>query len=401
MRQLGVVFAALGWLMGMGTASWAIKICPECRAEFPDQAKFCPNDGRPLKAEKKGESGTLELKLSPKEAVATIDGLTQHKGPAVEVQLPVGLHQIEVKAPGFAPQRITVSLEVGHRQSLAMDLLPLDQCPLPPSGKEASGPAPLKASTIPAKMADTPATTDFSNMIQIRPGVFQLGSERGNPDERPLRRVRTEGFHIDRTEVTCREYARFLTAVRRDGHRWCHLAEPPNKDHTPFHTYAWALRFSWVAGNPPAGMEDNPVVLVDWFDAYAYASWAGKRLPTEDEWEIAAGAGDGRDYPWGNTFAVDRLNGGDYPVKVGLFPNGASPWGVLDLAGNVAEWTATMYEPDARDGKLFAGHFGQPIIRGGSWDDESKSCRITARDVHRSPMYRSTTVGFRCAADLK
>lgn len=397
MRHLGLTLIAAMWLTGLGLPAWALKVCPECRAEFPDQTRFCPNDGRPLKAEKKADPGTLELKLTPKEAVATIDGLTQFKGPDVKAELPGGSHLIEVKAPGFSPQRITISLEPGHQETLAMDLLPLPSA----EPRVASEPVEIKSSVLPVQLANAPATPDFTNMVQIRPGTYQLGSERGNPDERPLRRIKTNGFYIDRTEVTCRDYARFLEAVRRDGHRWCHPLEPNNKDHTPFHTYAWALRFSWVAGNPPSGMEDNPVVLVDWFDAFAYASWAGKRLPTEDEWEICAGAGDGRDYPWGNTFSIDRLNVGDYPVKVGMFPTGASPWGILDMAGNVAEWTGSMYEPDARDSKLFTGHFGQPLIRGGSWDDESKSCRVSARDVHRSPMYRSTTVGFRCAADLK
>jgi formylglycine-generating enzyme required for sulfatase activity len=146
-------------------------------------------------------------------------------------------------------------------------------------------------------------------------------------------------------------------------------------------------------------MLDVPVVLVDWFDAYAYARWAGKRLPTEDEWEIAARAGDGREYPWGNTFSMDKCNVGEQPLSVGLYPEGVSPWGIHDMAGNVAEWTATAYEANPRDAFEFYGKYGLPVVRGGSWDDTSKGCRSSARDTRRSPLYRSTTLGFRCVSD--
>ncbi|MBI3039931.1 SUMF1/EgtB/PvdO family nonheme iron enzyme [bacterium] len=112
-----------------------------------------------------------------------------------------------------------------------------------------------------------------------------------------------------------------------------------------------------------------------------------------------AANGESRDYPWGDTFSSKRCNVGDFPVSVGFFHDGASPWGAEDMAGNVAEWTATAYEPDPRNGKPFNGRFGQPIIKGGSWDDESRGCRVSARDIHRSHAYRSTTVGFRCVSD--
>ncbi|MBF0499446.1 MAG: SUMF1/EgtB/PvdO family nonheme iron enzyme [Candidatus Riflebacteria bacterium] len=368
--------------------AFASRICPLCKARFSDDIKFCPNDGKALKADKSGEIATLSVSLTPGSATLIIDGISSHPGPKVLIDLPSGEHRLELEAPGYVSQHLSVTLNPGQTHQFCMELIP--------------------TSTNDSINENTPATasdeTDVlslaSDMVEIKPGTFQLGSDRGNPDERPMRRVATKGFLIDRTEVTCREYAHFLEHVKTDGHKFCHPSEPPNKDHTPYHTYAWALRFSWLAGKPPAGMENVPVVLVDWFDAYAYANWAGKRLPTEDEWEIAAGGGDGRDYPWGNTYRSDLLNDGDYPVQVGMYPAGASPWGVLDMAGNVAEWTGTMYEQDARDSKPFDGHFGQPIIRGGSWDDESHGCRISARDVHRSPLYRSTTVGFRCVADL-
>ncbi len=247
-------------------------------------------------------------------------------------------------------------------------------------------------------MSQIAANRDI-DMVEVKSGVYVIGSDRGNQDERPIRRYETQGFWIDKYEVTCAQYQRFLEAVKKDGHKWCHANEPANKDHTPYHTYAWALKFSWIGGNPPVNMEDYPVVLVDWYDAYAYAKWAGKRLPTESEWEIAARGSDSREYPWGNTFYSDRCNIGDKPLAVGSFKGGDSPFGVSDMAGNVAEWTATAYETRPADSRNFTGRYGQPIIKGGSWDDNSKSCRSAARDTRRAAAYRSTTVGFRCVSD--
>jgi len=373
----------------------ASKVCPLCKTRFEDGLNFCPIDGRPLKSEKNLPTGKVEISLLPSDSILSLDGISRGKGPNFNFELPPGEHRLEASAEGYTPQKLKFSVVSGQTQKFSLELSKIF-----PDGTEKR-----EATNLPEKSPETisaflPSNPDYSNMIEIKPGSFLLGSERGNSDERPLRRVKTSGFLIDRYEVTCAQYQKFLNAVKKHGHLWCHPLEPPNKDHTPFHTYAWALKFSWVGGRPPSGMEDYPVVLVDWFDAYAYANWCGKRLPSEDEWEIAAGGGDGRDYPWGNNFSPDLCNLGDSPTRVGLKPEGRSPWGVEDMAGNVAEWTATGYEPDARDGKPFTGRFGQPVIRGGSWDDESKSCRISARDVHRSPYYRSTTVGFRCVADL-
>lgn len=380
-------------LWGMLLPAFALKECPACRKSFDDGVNFCPFDGKTLKAKASQAHGPVEIVINPATASIAIDGLPRGGGPRLTLDLPVGEHRLEAVAPGYAPFRLSFSVVAGQPLRLSVELAPL-AAPV-----DGTTPPRVPASPELNPTAALAARLDQA-MVQIPAGTYLLGSDRGNPDERPLRRVKTAGFWIDVHEVTCAQYQRFLDDIRRMGHRHCHPAEPPNKDHTPFHTYAWALRFSWLGGRPPAKMEDHPVVLVDWFDAAAYAAWAGKRLPTEDEWEIAAGGGRGLDYPWGNNFSPDLCNVGDYPVRVGAFPGGASPWGVLDMAGNVAEWTATAYEPDARDGKLFGGRYGQPIIRGGSWDDESRGCRVSARDVHRSPFYRSTTVGFRCVSDV-
>lgn len=376
-RGLALVLA-LSAVFCLSVPAFAGRECPECGKTFDDGVNFCPFDGGKLRQADQGEHGTLIVHVAPPEASMLIDGLPRGNGPELRFEIPAGDHRLEAAAPGFTPQKISFSVASGQEQKLSLELAP----------------------AVPSAPSASNVTPDSkSEMVEVKGGFYVLGNERGNQDERPLRKIKNPGFWVDRYEVTCNEYQRFINAVKRDGHKWCHPAEPPQKDHIPYHTYAWALRFSWLGGRPPTGMEECPVVLVDWYDAYAYAKWAGKRLPTEDEWEIAAGGGDGREYPWGSNFRVENVNTGGYPVKVGSFPDGASPWGTLDMAGNVAEWTATAYEPDARDGRHFNGHYGQPIIRGGSWDDESKGCRISARDVHRTPFYRSTTVGFRCVRD--
>jgi formylglycine-generating enzyme required for sulfatase activity len=385
---LGLWVALL--LAPFSATGWALQVCPACAKEFDSGAKFCPFDGQPLETRPDKPTGTLVLTVTPPEAVVTIAGLPRGSGGSFSLELPAGSHRIEADGPFVAPQRMSVVIRSGQIHQLHLDLQP-------------------KLSSENGRLANVPpqgssqkdlARTRQRDMMEIPAGNYPLGSERGNHDERPVRIVKLPTYWIDRTEVTNLQYLHFLQAVQKNGHEWCHPHEPPNKDHTPFHTYAWALRFSWIGGRPPQNMEDHPVVLVDWWDAYAFAKWSGKRLPTEDEWEAAARGTDGREYPWGNTFYTDACNVGDYPIKVGTYPNGVSPWEVLDMAGNVGEWTATVYEPNPRDSRRFKGRFGLPIVKGGSWDDESRGCRSAARDVRRTPHYRSTTTGFRCVSDV-
>ncbi len=207
---------------------------------------------------------------------------------------------------------------------------------------------------------------------------------------RPLsieREVELRPFALDVCPVTNAEFARFLAAT---GYR---PAEP-----TRF------LRH-WQGGAPPPGRERHPVVYVDLADARAYAAWAGKRLPTEEEWQWAAQGPDGRRYPWGPDWLPGRCNDGATgdTTPVDAFPEGRSPFGCLDLCGNVWEWT----ESERSDGRTrFA------ILRGGSFyrrggsewyfDEGPQPVDFAAKMLLWGPrLDRCANVGFRCAVDLR
>lgn len=200
----------------------------------------------------------------------------------------------------------------------------------------------------------------------------------------------TTRYFVTRTLVTNDQYRAFIEATGRpapgvDRKTW--------RDYGLIHPWSRTRRHAWKDGAPPSGRADHPVVLVSYDDAMAYAAWLTKvtayrwRLPTEHEWEKAARGDDGRRFPWGDRFDAARLNSHDKgsfdTIPVGMFPAGASPYGLLDAAGQVFEWTATL-----------AGA-GQSIVKGGSWDDKGCGvCRPAAR--HSRPHFlKHILVGFR------
>jgi formylglycine-generating enzyme required for sulfatase activity len=205
-------------------------------------------------------------------------------------------------------------------------------------------------------------------------------------NEKPQRLVTLDGYWIYKYEVTVAQYKTFCTATKRK------MPEQP----------VWST-------------EKHPVVNVTWFDAEDYADWAGVRLPTEAEWEKAARGTDGRRYPWGNTWEEERCNnysdrqdaGGGYQrhraAPVGSYPTGASPYGVLDLAGNVWEWVADWFASDyyatAPSGNPQGPEKGElRVLRGGSWGSSSATARTTARLADAPDLTYHDDGGFRCAA---
>ncbi|MHB8993685.1 MAG: formylglycine-generating enzyme family protein [Armatimonadota bacterium] len=242
---------------------------------------------------------------------------------------------------------------------------------------------------------------DGSEMVWVPAGKFMMGSQdgQGHDDEHPRHEVVLRGYWIDRTEVTNEQYAKFLTWIKQSGdHAKCFTGEPkngPHKDHTPM---LWA-EAKW---NRPR----QPVVGVDWFDAYAYAAWAGKRLPTGSEWEKAARGIDGRVYPWGDLWDSSRCNsdetGEPVTVVVGSYPEGESPHGCLDMAGNVQEWCSDCYASDyyrssPKNNPTGPTGNNSRLLRGGSWWDVAVGCRSACRvEGGFIPIFRSGYAGFRC-----
>lgn len=232
-------------------------------------------------------------------------------------------------------------------------------------------------------------------MVLIPGGEFQRGRAHKLPDDglkwvpevlqddRPVRTVHVDAFYMDEREVTNGDYAKFVKAT---GHR------------APYH---------WVNGKLPSGREEFPVANVSWDDASAFAKWAGKRLPTEAEWERACrGLASGAEYPWGERkpAATDaKFNAVDGPARAGSCA--ANEFGLRDIAGNVWEWCADRYEKDYYAAAPPRNPEGPEkgsyrVLRGGSWADEAKYLTCAHRSWAR-PAEQSPNIGFRCVKPFK
>lgn len=224
-----------------------------------------------------------------------------------------------------------------------------------------------------------PAARVAPDRITVAAGPFTQGGTRGDEDERPARSKTLPAFAIDRTEVTRAAYAGCVAARR---------CKAPGSG---------SASASATAPSTPAEPQ-QPVTGVSWKDAQAYCRFAGGRLPTEAEWEKAARGTDGREYPWGNEPLCDRGNWGNFdgegpcagqnpgrPVAVGQYPSGASPYGVLDLGGNVWEWVADRYDEDP----------SRRVVRGGSCCSYFVGPRAANRNAW-DPEHRDFDLGFRC-----
>lgn len=214
--------------------------------------------------------------------------------------------------------------------------------------------------------------------------------------ELPRQKVRVNKFFITQTPITNYQYGAFI----KDTHR-----EAPDVDIVDWnaygvnHSYESTRKYAWGPEGYPVGRDEHPVVLVSYDDARSYAQWLSVktkkywRLPSENEWELAARGLDGRAYPWGNNFNPAKANTSDLgphdTLPVGSFPRGASPFGVFDMAGQVYEWTTTP------------GEKGRMVVKGGAWDDRGCGvCRAAARHHRRADM-KHTIIGFRLVQEAK
>ncbi len=342
--------------------------------------------------------------------------LDMRAGKARVLAVAAGHHLIAVVSPGYVGRDFDVDLQAGKSMRCELALKP----------------APAGMVYVPGGLGwmgtREEAAQRIASELRINARVFR--------DESPCRQVWVSGFLIDRTEATQAQYKRFLDWVRQSRHdrQHCHPSEPPGWSHEPASSSAREAALCWRDGAPPAGMDGRPVVLVSWYDAYAYAHWAGKRLPTEAEWERAARGFDGRLYPWGSRWSRDacqtaeRVAGREFRSyndsrnwwrriqrgidaaflrralsPVGRFALGASPFGALDMAGNVFEWCDDWYSADqyrkTKPSKPVGPASGtHKVVRGGSWHKPRDHARCAARS-RLSPRSRSAYVGFCCAMD--
>lgn len=246
--------------------------------------------------------------------------------------------------------------------------------------------------------------SEIGKTVLVPAGSFIMGTGavRADLQDQPQHDVQLPDYHIDKYPVTNIQYARFVAETRR---------RPP---------------LDWVDGRMPDMKMLHPVVMVSWYDAEAYCAFAGKRLPTEAEWEKAARSTDGRRWPWGNVMDPERLNTYYHigsTTKVLKYTKGQSAYGVMDLAGNVSEWTASIFGPYA--GSSAPGNMFRPkavvaqttkdramkvadqvelgkgdyrVRRGGSWKSDPFATSVYHRN-YTLPHYASDFFGFRCASD--
>jgi formylglycine-generating enzyme required for sulfatase activity len=230
----------------------------------------------------------------------------------------------------------------------------------------------LAAATVRAIAPATP-------MVSVPGGAFPMGCDSSRASERPRHLVSVAAFAIDATEVTARDYDACVFA------RACKPAGIPSGDSS--------------LCNDARTRPDHPANCVDWNDAHAFCAWAGKRLPTEEEWEYAARGNDERAYPWGDaspmTNMVNAQGEGDGftgTSPVATYDAGRSPFGVWDMAGNVWEWTDSAWSDDYASPR----EYDLKVARGGGFATSSPLLRTTARGSHRVT-FRDAHLGFRCA----
>ncbi|MEW6401242.1 MAG: SUMF1/EgtB/PvdO family nonheme iron enzyme [Chloroflexota bacterium] len=226
---------------------------------------------------------------------------------------------------------------------------------------------------------------DGMTLLFIPAGTFTMGSYSSDQgDEKPEHELNLDAYWIDETEVTNAMYAECVEARKCNPPKFVKSSTRPDYFENP-------------------EFADYPVIYVTWYDAAAYCSWTGRRLPTEAEWEKAARGPDGRMFPWGNAEPKDGLLNfqsrlGD-TTEVGMYPDGASMYGALDMSGNVWEWVSSLYQPypyEADDGREDPNPKDRRSVRGGAWGYGDNHVRSAFRNYY-DPMTAYFSLGFRCA----
>lgn len=317
------------------------------------------------------------MESKPTGATVLVDGKERGKTPAALKLYEIGKAardvRVEVRLDGYLPEAATALLAQGAQKTLRFTLRkwPPD---VPPPGRH--------------KFQTWTNPKDGSEFVFVPAGEFIMGSDDGEDDEKPAHKVYLPGYWIGKYEVTLGQFRKFMAET---GH------EPEGN----------------IDEN---GIDDClPVVGVTWGDAMAYARWAGCRLPTEAEWEKAVRGTDGREFVWGNAWPPPRGAGNFWekgikgyndgfigPAPVGSFPGGASPYGCLDMAGDVWEWTSSLWKPypyRADDGREDPRTDGNCVIRRVEWSDDFSLNVCSRRREMR--IYGFSDVGFRLARSVE
>lgn len=287
--------------------------------------------------ELKGMEATLQVTSRPTGANIWLNEQLQSRKTPSTFTLQPGDYIVAVHSPGHVREETRLHIAANQQQSVNLV---------------------MKPGEVPAGMVLVPA------------GEFSMGADDRAPEEVPLRKLDLPAFYIDKFEVTNLEYKQVF----------------------PRHTY-------------PEGQDNFPVTGVTWNEAQEYARAVRKRLPTEAEWEKAARGEAGLEYPWGNEFDAGRCNseegGKRATTRVGSYIRGGSPYGCMDMAGNVYEWVQDLYAPYPGNDKVQVD-YGQifRVLRGGSYKTDRFDVRGAARHFDK-PDAKKPDYGFRCAMDVK
>ncbi|HLK54971.1 MAG TPA: SUMF1/EgtB/PvdO family nonheme iron enzyme [Chthonomonadaceae bacterium] len=320
------------------------------------------------------------MTVTPPEASAPPSGMPVGQGRA---QQAAPLQAFPIEGPFTTPSYLDrLPSEPLTPTPSPLDALPSEPLIAPPQ-------TPYRSTTPPSSSLLSPVASgpirrnpiDGAERVEIAAGEFLMGNDDGPEEERPQRGIALDAYEIDRTPVTVAQYRRFCRETHRN-------LPPP----------------------PPWGMHDDyPMVNVSWHDAQAYAAWARGRLPTEAEWEKAARGTDGRAYPWGNAWDPTRCvhsvgRHRDGPEAVGHYLQGTSPYGILDMAGNVWEWCADRYDESAYVQAPAVNPTGpsvgeERVLRGGSWEDDAPSSFRASSRGHMPSDFRHFGLGFRCTSE--
>ncbi|MBI5417479.1 formylglycine-generating enzyme family protein [Candidatus Poribacteria bacterium] len=302
-----------------------------------------------------------------------------------------------------APTQQTVKENDGSQpQDSTAQAQKQDSTVIATQAQEAAPAAPAQIPPAPEVVAP-PAPAGDINSINIPAGEFTMGVDKGGDlIEAPSHKVILDSYYIDKSEVTNADYKKFID---NGGYN---LKEIWSNE-----GWAWKEKNNITApqlwNDSKYNEPDQPVCGVSYYEAEAYAHWAGKRLPTEAEWEKAARGTDGRMFPWGNEYKKNLCNnkdaGNKKPIKVCSYPDGVSPFGVHDMAGNLNEWCSDFFDRNYYKNSPLKNPKGpekgtDKVIKGGGFSYDSHYCRTTRRGSY-SPSQRSSTIGFRCVKDNK